>query len=257
MTSSDTSHEPTSQSPCYNSPTNHVISPTHHVHVINPTHHVHASSPTHSVSSSGSSSSDSQCSTPTQSHTQHLMQTDNASTSEDESSSSGSEKFTVMGQTERPFSWENLSEVEDKESAVPAMVEPEELQLSPYQFSALVSEVSTSQPPSLQEVFRQRKAGFISNSQSRVREVKERNQQRMATTSTNHHQHRTPTHAPKASSARVVQFSSPLITLQDTGVFTPPTIHRVNSKVTSQSLDNQLHHYQLKGLLGCYPARRR
>ena len=231
MTSSDTSHDPVSQSPRYNSPTNHVISLTHHVHVISPTHHADSSSPTHSVSSSGSSSSDSQCSTPTQSHTQHLVQTDSTSTSEDESSSSGSEEFAVMTQTERPFSWEDLSEVEDKESAVPFMAEPEELQLSPHQFSALVSEVSTSQSPSLQEAFRQHKAGFISNSQSRVRQVKERSQQRMTTTSTSHHQPRTPTHTPKASSSRVVQFSSPLITLQDTGVFTPPTIHRANSKL--------------------------
>ena len=207
MTSSDTSHGPASHSP-YNSPT-------------------------HSVSSSRSSSSDSQCSTPTQSHTQYLVQTDNASSTEDESSSTGNEQFTVMTQTEKPFSWENLSEVEDKESAMPAMEEPEELQLSPHQFSTLVSEVSTVESPSLQEAFRQHKAGFISNSQSRVRQVKERSQQRMATTSTSHQQQRqtTPTSAPKASSARVVQFSSPLITLQNTGVFTPPTIHRVNSKV--------------------------
>ena len=217
MTSSDTSQGPASHSP-YNSPT----------------HHVHVSSPTHSVSSSGSSRSDSQCSTPTQSHTQYLVQTDNASSTEDKSSSNGYEEFTVITQTEKPFSWENLSEVEDKESAMPAMAEPEELQLSPHQFSTLVSEVSTAESPSLQEAFRQHKAGFISNSQSRVRQVKERSQQRMATTSTSHQQQHktTPTSAPKASSARVVQFSSPLITLQNTGVFTPPTIHRANSKVT-------------------------
>lgn len=228
MTSSDVSHGPMSHSPC----DDHYTTPAHHVHVSSPTHHVHMSSPTHSVSSSESSTSDSQCSTPTNSHT-HLIQTD----TEDDNRSSDSEQFDDITATEKPFNWENLSEAEDKDSVVPAMVEPEELQLSPQQFTALVSEVSNEPSPSLQEAFRRHKANFISNSQLQLSQVKEKSQQRMAT-STNHLPHKTPTrhgtsknaNTPKASSSRIVQFSSPLITLQDTGVFTPPTIHRANSR---------------------------
>ena len=211
VTSPDASHEAAS----------------HDHHYGSPTHHVHVSSPTHSVSSaSESSTSDSQCTTHTQA-------------TEDDTGSSEDEELTVMGETEKPFSWENLSEVEDKETAELAMAEPEEVQFSPQQFSALISEVSTEQSPSLQEAFRQHRPDFISNSQSRLRQVKEKSKQRL-TTSADHQQqlqhHKTPFHGvsgnvatPKDSSSRVVQFSSPLITLQDTGVFTPPTIHRPNS----------------------------
>lgn len=142
----------------------------------------------------------------------------------------------VTSHSEKPFSWESLSEVEDEEeSAVPTMTEPEVVQLSPQQFFTPTTEVfTTERSPSLQEAFRQHKANFISNSKSRVRQLKEKSKQRM-TTPTNHIP--PPPHdnskkcvtTPKASS-RVVQFSSPLTTLQDTGVFSPPTIHRANSE---------------------------
>ena len=200
--SSDASHRAASQSPHYGSPV----------------HHMSMCSPTHSVSSSSvSSTSGSQCSTPTEEHTQ-------------QATNSSDDEITVMPHAEKPFSWENLSEVEDEESPAPAMTEPEEVQLSPQQFSAFLSEVSTEQSPSLQEAFRQHKANFISNSQLRQRQVKEKSKQRM----TDHQPQcykTTPSRnftKPKDSS-RVVQFSSPL-TLQDTSVFTPPTIHRANSE---------------------------
>ena len=199
-------------------------------------HDYHCGSPTHSVSSASESSiSGSQCSTHANTRTQ---QTDNAT--EDDTSSYEDEE--VMAGAEKPFSWENLSEVEDKESATPAMAEPEEVQLSPQQFSALISEVSTEQSPSLQEAFRRHKADFISNSQSRLRQVKEKSKPRPVNRQQRSPHHKTPSHGvtrsvstSKDSSSRVVQFSSPLITLQDTGVFTPPTIHRPNSRCVHSS----------------------
>ena len=206
--SSDVSHRAVSQSP----------------HCGSPAHLVSMSSPTHSVSStSKSSTGGSQCSTPTNKHTQ-------------QTNISSDDETTVMPHAEEPFSWENLSEVEDKESPAPAMTEPEEIQMSPQQFSALLSEVSTEQSPSLQEAFRQHKADFISNSQLRQRQMKEKSKQRMmATTDHQPQRYKTPSNGvnrnftkPKCPS-RVVQFSSPL-TLQETSIFTPPTIHRANSK---------------------------
>lgn len=219
MTSSDVTHGPASQAPCDNHGS--------------PTHHVYVSSPTHSVRSSESSTSSSQCSTPTNSHAQQVVQ---VKASEDDSDSDSCDD-DVITQTEKPFSWENLSEVEDKELTVPTMAEPEQVQLTPQQFSILISELSTEKSPSLQEAFRQHKAHFITSSQSRVRQVKENSKQRKAspTNQKQFRQHKAPAHGisktvdtPKASS-RAVQFSSPLISLQDTALFTPPSIHRANS----------------------------
>ena len=236
-------HIPTVENSVMSSDVSHEVV-SHGNHYSSPAHHVHVSSPTHSVSSaSESSTSGSQCSIHTNTCTQ---QTDNAATEDDTSSYEDEE---VITEAEKPFSWENLSEVEDKESAASAMVEPEEVQLSAQQFSALISDVSTEQPPSLQEAFRRHKAGFISNSQSRLRQVKEKSKQR-PTSHQQQSQHRTPSHGvsrnvatTKDPTSRVVQFSSPLITLQDTGVFTPPTIHRPNSRCTlhSHCTDYTLH----------------
>lgn len=227
MTSSDASHEAniTSQSCCND-------------HYSSPTHHVHVSSPTHSVSSSCSdySTSDSECPTPTNNGCiQQVVQAENILATKGDSYSFSNKETTGSTQTERPFSWENLSEVEDEETAMPAMTEPEQVELSPQQFSAFTSQVSSEQPLSLQEAFRQHKAGFISSSQSRK---KQKSKERMIVLPTKSQQHNdSPAYGiskesvttPKTS-LRVVQFSSPLITLQDTGVFSPPTVHRTNSK---------------------------
>ena len=213
-------HIPTVDNSVMSSDVSHEAA-SHGGHYGSPAHHVHVSSPTHSVSSAST----------------HTQQTDKATTEDDTSLYEGEE---VLVEAEKPFSWENLSEVEDKESAASAMAEPEEVQLSPQQFSALISDVSTTEQPSpsLQEAFRQHKADFISNSQSRLKQVKEKSKQKPAGHQ-QRSQHKTPSRGvsqnvatPKDPSSRVVQFSSPLITLQDTGVFTPPTIHRPNSKCT-------------------------
>lgn len=227
-------HVPTVENSVMSSDVNHEAA-SHGDHYSSSAHRVHVNSPTHSVSSaSESGTSGSQCFIHTNTRAQ---QTD---TTEDGTSSDEGED--VIAEAEKPFSWENLSEVEDKESAPPSMAEPEEVQLSPQQFSALINDVSTTeQSPSLQEAFRRHKVDFISNSQSRLRQVKEKSKQRSAS-HRQQSQHKIPSRVvsrnvatPKDSSSRVVQFSSPLITLQDTGVFTPPTIHRPYSKCTLYS----------------------
>jgi len=206
-----------------------------------PSHSPSKSSPTHSVSSCSNdySTSDSECPTPTNNGCiQQVVQAENISATEDDSCSLSNKEITVSTPTERLFSWENLSEVEDEETAVPAMTEPEQVELSPQQFSSLTSQVSSEQPPSLQEAFRQHKGDFISSSQSRLRQIKEKGRERMMALPQQQSQHhKTPdkgiiSDEPVTTSktSRVVQFSSPLITLQDTGIFSPPTVHRVNSK---------------------------
>jgi len=209
-------------------------SPSHKVHMSSPPHQVHmnrlthqvitnqpqetlASSPSHQVHTTSSSHH-----SPTPTNSVEAISSTDSSTGSVESSSSDE------GQKEQPFSWENLSEVED-ESTAAAMTEPQQCDYDPVQFSVPISSHHHMSPPSLQDAFRQHKAGFISSSQSRLQQIKEKRKEQVATSSALK-QSITPTKPPCTS--RVVQFSSPLFTSQDTGEFTPPTIHRTNCKYT-------------------------
>ncbi|XP_065888628.1 centrosomal protein of 295 kDa-like [Dysidea avara] len=208
----------------------HMSSPSHQVHMSIPTHQVHASHPTHETLASShshrvhtsNSSSSSSSEQPTPTDLVEVISSTNSFTSTEESSSSDE----GHSDGEQPFSWENLSEVEDESAA--AMTEPQQCDYDPVQFSVPISSHRHMSPPSLQDAFRQHKANFISSSQSRLQLIKEkRNEQAAASSAIK--QLATPTKP--SSTSRVVQFSSPLFTLQDTGEFTPPTIHRANSKV--------------------------
>jgi len=206
-------------------------SPSHKVHMSSPSHQVHvnglahqviaqealASSPSHQVHITSSSHH-----SPTPTDSVEVISSTDSSTGSVESSSSDEE------QEEQPFSWENLSEVEDEPTAA-AMTEPPQCDYDPVQFSVPISSHLHTSPPSLQDAFRQHKAGFISSSQSRLQQIKEKRKEQVVTSSALK-QSVTPTKPP--STSRVVQFSSPLFTSQDTGEFTPPTIHRTNCKYT-------------------------
>ena len=180
---------------------------SHQVHMSSPTHQVHISSPIHHSSNEH----------PTPIDLTEVTSSTDSFTSDEKTSSSDQ----GHSEEEQPFCWENLSEVED-ESAT-AMTEPQQCDYNPVEFSVPVSSHHHTSPPSLQDAFKQHKANFISNSQSRLQQIKEKRKEQSTMSSVM-------TTPPKPSStSRVVQFSSPLYTLQDTGEFTPPIIHRANS----------------------------